>query len=289
MSKIINIPVNRCINRSELLVDSSLCGNICSTCKDNTSTSGTDNAENGTVFVPELDRPYNACCDHYCDCARLSDLEQKKPVVVEGRRVRIRYVGFIYKNCNYIIDLDNKIVVYKYMDEAYYKKMSNNTVHLHVEPVTYAYVININLVNENATAEIEVYPNDISRVCVMVTQLDTHHKEILDDAFTNYDYFSYRNMIDDKMNIITLTKYNDIFAMTLSDITEVFDLPTSGLFIQRFINDVYQNKDKPLTVINDLLQFIKTTRNDKLKAQSETSEEDDKIDDILNPNPENDG
>lgn len=233
------IPSHRCINREEYMLRPS---HQCGPCFDH---------------VPMANEP----------------IEQKPNVIVNPRRnLRIKFVGFIYNSINYIIDLDNKEVIYKSLKDTHYKRLKGK-VSVMVSPITKSYSLNFNLYQECSCAEVEVYPNCIDHCSVTITDIKNHSKEILDDNYVAYEFFKIANMLDKNLNIITMVDYEVVFNLTENELATLFTYNEAISFIKEFIDNIYEEKDV-MEVTKGLLHNIKNKLNESVEEEDNETDDD---------------
>ena len=169
--------------------------------------------------------------------------------------VRIKFVGFIYNQINYIVDLDNRKVLYKSLKESKYQQLAKR-VNVTSDSLTKSYKLGFHLYNESSVANVEVYPNDIENCNVTIVNLNTHETEILDKNYIAYEFFDAKNMLDECGNIITFVNYQDIFKLTAMELMTLFTYTESIDFIKNVLDSVLCNKDL-VVVVQNLLTEIK--------------------------------
>lgn len=216
-----------------------------------------------TAPVSPLDVKYNGCnCNNnssgsgsgssadntYTDCSNHA-------LYLKYSNVRIKYIGFIYNRVNYIVDLDNRKVLFKTLDYTKYQQLANR-VTVTSDSLTCSYKLSFNMYKVCMVASVEIYPNDIQNCNVTITNKNTHESFLLDKDYIAYEFFDAKNMLDKNGNIITFINYQDIFKLTTADLMTLFSYPESINLIKSILDNVMNSKDL-VSVVKDLLVDIK--------------------------------
>ena len=171
--------------------------------------------------------------------------------------VRIKYVGFIYNRVNYIVDLDNRKVLFKPINHCTKYEQLANRVTVTSDSLTCSYKLGFNLYKICKVASVEIYPNDIENCNVIIFDKNTHEKEILDKDYISFEFFEPKNMLDANGNIITFINYSDIFKLTTNELMTLFTYPESIGLIKEILNNVMCSKDL-VEVVKKLLIDVRT-------------------------------
>lgn len=186
--------------------------------------------------------------------------------------LRIKYVGFIYDNVNYIVDLDNRCVLYKPKLESCWRHY-NTKVSISSNDQLKSYQLSFKLIGNKDVATCEVYPNDINSCSVDITNIRSHKKQTLSNDYINYEFYSKRNMLDSRGNIITYNNYSKVFKLTQTELMKLFTHGESAELIHNLLEVLNLTKDTNITV-DELL----TTVRDKMNNNDYSGG----IDDIIN-------
>lgn len=170
--------------------------------------------------------------------------------------LRIRFVGFISDTTNYIVDIDNKEVLYKESTCTIFKKLTNRVTSF-VNPINNSMVISFKLHHEESVAEVQLYPGCISHCTVSLTGCKTHNKEVLEKDFFNFDYFDYNNLLDKNGNVSTFVDYNEVFGLSEEELSLVFSHEESINFIKRIIENI-QGQREFIEIIRGILTEVKS-------------------------------
>lgn len=170
------------------------------------------------------------------------------------KNIRIRYVGFVYNKVNYIVDFDNRKVIYKPCQESCYVKL-NRKISVNNNSITGAYSLGFNTVNCNTSASVEIYPNDINHCAVTLTSLRDYSKEVLDECYTCIEYFDINNMTDKYGNLITFVDYNEVLSLTKEDLASIYSQNELVEILYSIISNIKCNKDMTNVVKNILLSI----------------------------------
>lgn len=176
------------------------------------------------------------------------------------KNIRIRYVGFVYNKVNYIVDFDNRKVIYKPCQESCYVKL-NRKISVSNNSITGAYSLGFNTVNCNISASVEIYPNDINHCTVTLTSLRDYSKEVLDECYTCIEYFDINNMTDKYGNLITFVDYNEVLSLTKEDLASIYSQNELVDILYSIIRNIKCNKDMT-NVVKNILLSIKNKLND---------------------------
>lgn len=226
---------------------------------------------------------YNGCCSLYNSLNNTSGTgnngtgqgtDSNKPncsinnaFYFKYHNLRIRYVGFLFCNVNYIVDIDNRKVLYKSIKESTYTTLDRK-ISVSTNSITKAYTVAFNLVGCRYHAETEIYPNNIDKCTVTITDLDNYNKEMLDKCYTNIEFFDIKNMLDSNGNLITYIDYSDIFSLSEEDISSIFTYPDAIALISTILNNVSSQKD----LVYVIKQLLVTIRNKWLEESSNNCE-----------------
>lgn len=156
--------------------------------------------------------------------------------------LRIKYVGFIYECINYIVDLDNRKVMFKPLKETKYQQLQCR-VNVTSDNLTKSYKLGFHLYKSNYIANVEIYPNDIENCNVILTDRTTHNTEMLDKDYVAFEFFDAKNMLDEHGNIITFVNYQDIFKLDEQDLMTLFTYTESITFMKSILNSIMNSKD----------------------------------------------
>lgn len=170
--------------------------------------------------------------------------------------LRIKYVGFIADTTCYIVDLDNKEVLYKERQCTMYTKLTNRVVSF-VNPINGAMTVSFATADRRFVAEVEVLPKCIEHCSVTLTSTETHEKELLSKDFVNFDYFDYNNLLDSKGNLLTYIDYNEVFGLTEEELSLIFTHEESINFIKRVVENI-RGQYKFEEIIRGILTEIKS-------------------------------
>jgi hypothetical protein len=246
-----NIPINRCINREhDMLNSDAVCGSCCSpyfNYVENSSsyttvdTNNSNSLYNNSLISDVYNKGHNHLKDRVC--------------IHPPKNLRIKYIGFIYNDINYIVDIDQKNVIYKPIKESVYKKY-NVKVYVQVSPIDKSYSLSFNLYQELSFVEVIIYPNCVDDCTVIINNTNTNHKEIMSNDYVTYEYFKIANMVDENLNLVTLVDYEDVFALGTTQLANLYTYPETLDLIKSFIDATYKEKDSD-KVIKEFLSNIK--------------------------------
>lgn len=232
-----------------------------------------DNAGDIVSPLPIKDVNYNGCKSLYQrvhpNCTEESEVindctcpneYHNNAFYFKYKNIRIRYVGFVYNKVNYIVDFDNRKVIYKPCQESCYVKL-NRKISVNNNSITGAYSLGFNTVNCNTSASVEIYPNDINHCTVTLTSLRDYSKEVLDECYTCIEYFDINNMTDKYGNLITFVDYNEVLSLTKEDLASIYSQNELVDILYSIIKNIKCNKDMT-NVVKNILLSIKNKLND---------------------------
>jgi hypothetical protein len=169
--------------------------------------------------------------------------------------LRIRFVGFIYGDINYIVDLDEREVSYKPVSCGVYRKLDTK-ISTFINPIDNSLTLSFKSINGHNTVEVEVYPQCIKHCSITLTNTVTHEKTVLAKEYYNFDYFLAGNLLDKDGNIFTFVDYNDVFSLTEEEIEIMFKNGESYNLIKRTLDDISIQKNFSI-IIKNFLESVK--------------------------------
>lgn len=232
-----------------------------------------DNAGDIVSPLPIKDVNYNGCKSLYqrvhSNCTEESELindctcpneYHNNAFYFKYKNIRIRYVGFVYSNVNYIVDFDNRKVIYKPCQESCYVKL-NRKISVSNNSITGSYSLGFNTINCNTFVNVEIYPNDINHCTVTLTSLKDYSKELLNECYTCIEYFDINNMTDKYGNLITFVDYNEVLSLTKEDLASIYSQNELVEILYSIIRNIKCSKDMT-NVVKSILLSIKNKLND---------------------------
>lgn len=197
---------------------------------------------------------YNRCdCDKSPVNPNLSDCSNHA-LYFKYHNVRIRYVGFIFHEINYIADLDNRIIFYKPLKETCYRQLPSK-VSTSTNSLTNSYRLSFPLYKSHSCAEVEVYPKDIEHCSVTISDSISHEKLILPDEYTTFEFFDMKNMLDENGNLITLVDYKEVLDLTESELLMLYTFPEMVKLIKNILDNLSNEKDLTVVIKNLLVEM----------------------------------
>lgn len=248
----------RQLTRSSVInetLDADLSGNPTLSSLKNSGSSGVASNANYTMnnYPVRVNPSGTDCCNP--DTNNYYDDDFGHSLYLKYHNLRIKFVGFIYNNVNYIVDLDNRNVSYKPVKESCWRHY-NTKLSVSSNALLKSYQLSFKLIGNNEMVTCEVYPNDISCCKVEVTNIVSHERQILSNDYINYEFYSKKNMLDSDGNIITYLNYANVFRLTVEEIMMLFTHQECATLIYDMLNLLNESKDSNI-VTNELLIQIR--------------------------------
>lgn len=212
---------------------------------------------------------------HHHDCGSLP--------VDEYDYLRLKYVGFIFNDTNYIIDFDNRTVYHRKVgsvSSAYYKLKEKITVRAQHTRTAMTLSFSISTSETRYTVDAEIYPRVSYFANVTITNLDTLSKLTLTKDMYAISCTTMNALLTDAWDIDTFMDFTKVLCLTKQDLDTIYT--KQGLIdtIKSTLSTL-DTTSSPKKAIYNMLNEIMKTQEDYIEHKDSDTEEGD---DVFIPN-----
>lgn len=208
---------------------------------------------------------------HHHDCGSLP--------VDEYDYLRLKYVGFIFNNTNYIVDFDNRVVFHRKVgsvSSAYYKLKEKITVRAQHTRTSMTLSFNISSPETRYTVDVEIYPRVSYIANVTITNLDTLSKLTLSKDNYAVSCTTMNALLTDAWNIDTFMDFSKVLCLTKQDLDTIYT--KQGLIDTiKSTLDTLDCTSSPKEAIYTMLNKIMKTQEDYIEHKDSNTDEGDDV------------